>query len=131
MRNEVLTIEATEDLFVLPERGILGHHAQFDLAVLDTPKIDDAYKAQYSEQETRVRAKRRQQITTVTFPYNYLDTAGWHGDCVPVKLNWRDIRGSPRPTATTCRRRCTPPSCRTPSSSAPSRRARSRATRAR
>ncbi len=28
----------------------------------------------------------------MTFPYNFLDTAGWHGDCVPVKLNWRDIR---------------------------------------
>ncbi len=92
VRNEVLTIEATEDLFQLPERGITGRHAQFDLAVLDTPKIDDAYKAQYGEHETRVRAKRRQQVTTVTFPYNFLDTAGWHGDCVPVKLNWRDIR---------------------------------------
>ncbi|WP_293225248.1 homogentisate 1,2-dioxygenase [Ottowia sp.] len=92
VRNEVLTIEATEDLFVLPERGILGHHAQFDLAVLDTPKIDEAFKAQYSEQESRVRAKRRGQVTTVTFPYNFLDAAGWHGTCVPVKLNWRDIR---------------------------------------
>ncbi|CDM22977.1 homogentisate 1,2-dioxygenase [Castellaniella defragrans] len=92
VRNEVLTIEATEDLFQIPERGITGRHAQFDLAVLDTPKIDEAYKAQYGEHETRVRAKRRQQVTTVTFPYNFLDTAGWHGDCVPVKLNWRDIR---------------------------------------
>jgi len=92
VRNEVLTIEATEDPFVLPERGILGRHAQFDLAVLDTPKIDDAFRAQYGEKESRVLVERRQQVTTITFPFDFLDAVGWHGDCVPVKLNWRDIR---------------------------------------
>uniref|UniRef100_UPI0033420BE9 homogentisate 1,2-dioxygenase n=1 Tax=Castellaniella defragrans TaxID=75697 RepID=UPI0033420BE9 len=89
---EVLTIEATEDAFQLPDRGIAGRHALFDLAVLDTPKIDEAFKAQQGEFETRVRAKRRNQVTTVTFPFNFLDAVGWHGDCCPVKLNWRDIR---------------------------------------
>lgn len=89
---EILLVEATEDYYQLPDRGIAGRHALFDLAVLETPKIDDAFKAQYSETETRVRIKRRGRFTTVTFPFNPLDAVGWHGDCVPVKLNWRDIR---------------------------------------
>ena len=90
--TEVLMIEATEDNFELPDRGIVGRHALFDMAVLETPKIDDAFKAQQGEFETTVRIKRSNQITTVTFPFNPLDAVGWHGDCVPVKLNWRDIR---------------------------------------
>lgn len=89
---EMLLIEATEDYYQLPDRGIAGRHALFDLAVLETPKINEAFKAQQGEFETRVRIKRRNQITTVTFPFNPLDAVGWHGDCVPVKLNWRDIR---------------------------------------
>jgi homogentisate 1,2-dioxygenase len=87
-----LMIEATEDSFQLPDRGITGRHSQFDLAVLETPKIDEAFKAQQGEVETIVRIKRRGRLTTVTFPFNPLDAVGWHGDCLPVKLNWRDIR---------------------------------------
>lgn len=90
--TEVLMIEATEDCFKLPDRGIVGRHALFDMAVLETPKINDQFKAQQGEFETRVQAKRLNRITTVTFPFNFLDAVGWHGDCVPVKLNWRDIR---------------------------------------
>jgi len=89
---EVLMIEATEDSYALPDRGIVGRHALFDLAVLDTPRIDAEFKAQQGEFETKVRIKRLNRITTVTFPFNPLDAVGWHGDCVPVRLNWRDIR---------------------------------------
>jgi len=89
---EILMIESTEDYYQLPERGIVGRHALFDLAVLETPRIDDAFKAQQGEFETEVRIKRRNRITRVTFPFNPLDAVGWHGDCLPVRLNWRDIR---------------------------------------
>lgn len=89
---EMVLIEATEDYYMLPERGIAGRHAQFDLACLDTPRIDNAFQAQQGEFETKVRIKRLNRISTVTFPFNPLDAVGWHGDCVPVKLNWRDIR---------------------------------------
>lgn len=91
-KAEILMIEATEDSYELPDRGIVGRHALFDLAVLETPRIDDRFKAQQGEFETQVRIKRLNQITTVTFPFNPLDAVGWHGDCVPVRLNWRDIR---------------------------------------
>ena len=87
-----LLIEATNSSFKLPERGILGPHAIFDPAALDTPKLDDQFRAQASEKEWSVRVKRRGAMSTITYPFNPLDAVGWKGNLVPVKLNWRDIR---------------------------------------
>jgi homogentisate 1,2-dioxygenase len=87
-----LLIEATGSSYQLPDRGILGKHAQFDPAVLETPAIDDAFRAQQHERETLVRIKRRDALSTVTYPFNPLDAVGWHGDLAPVRLNVEDIR---------------------------------------
>ncbi|MBU1436372.1 MAG: homogentisate 1,2-dioxygenase [Gammaproteobacteria bacterium] len=88
----VLMIEATNDSYQLPEKGLVGNHAIFDAAMLDTPKIDEAFKAQYSETETKVQIKRYNKVSTVTFPFNPLDAIGWHGDLSVIRINWRDIR---------------------------------------
>jgi len=92
----ILMIEATNESYRLPEKGLVGGHAIFDPAVLEVPAIDDAFKAQQTpagkREEWQVRVKRRGQISTITYPYNPLDAVGWHGDLAPVKLNWRDIR---------------------------------------
>ena len=40
----------------------------------------------------RCNVKRRDQISTVTYPFNPLDAVGWHGDLAPVRLNVKDIR---------------------------------------
>jgi homogentisate 1,2-dioxygenase len=87
-----LLIEATNDSYRLPEKGIAGRQAIFDPAMLDTPVIDDAFRAQQGERETRVVIKRGGQFATMTFPYNPLDAVGWTGDLMPVRINWRDIR---------------------------------------
>ena len=87
-----LMIEATNDSYRLPEKGLVGRHAIFDPAILDVPELNERFVAQQGEDEWRVAIKRRDQISTVTFPFNPLDAVGWHGDLVPVKLNWRDIR---------------------------------------
>ncbi|MBN8531127.1 MAG: homogentisate 1,2-dioxygenase [Alphaproteobacteria bacterium] len=58
----------------------------------DVPVLDEAFQSQQHEKETEVRIKRRGAISKVTYPYNPLDAIGWHGDNLPVKLNWRDIR---------------------------------------
>lgn len=88
-----LIIEATNGGFKLPERGILGPHAFFDPAALDTPKLDDDFKQQAAEtREWQVRVKRRNAISTITYPYSPLDAVGWKGNLCAVKLNWRDIR---------------------------------------
>ncbi|HEY5336592.1 MAG TPA: homogentisate 1,2-dioxygenase [Rhizomicrobium sp.] len=86
-----LLIEATNGSYKLPERGILGPHAIFDPAALDTPKLDEAFKSQ-RDGEWKVQVKRRGEISTITYPFNPLDAAGWKGNLMPVKLNWRDIR---------------------------------------
>ena len=54
-----LMIEATNDHFTLPEKGLVGRHAIFDPAMLDTPQIDDAFKAQQDERTWKVSVKRR------------------------------------------------------------------------
>lgn len=87
-----LLLEATNNAYRLPERGILGAHAFFDPAALDTPKIDDAFRAQANEQEWKVSVKRRNAISVITYPFNPLDAVGWKGNLAPVRLNWRDIR---------------------------------------
>lgn len=87
-----LLIEASNESYRLPEKGLVGRHAIFDPAVLETPRIDDAFRAQQGEVETSVVVKRGAQFASITYPYNPLDAVGWQGDLAPVKLNWRDIR---------------------------------------
>lgn len=92
--SKLLLIEATNDSYRLPEKGLVGPHAIFDPGVLQIPKLDDAFKAQQqkSGKQWRVVIKRREQLSTVTYPHNPLDVVGWKGDLTVVKLNWRDIR---------------------------------------
>ncbi len=91
-KAQFLLIEATGDSYRLPDKGMLGGHAIFDPAMLDTPKIDAAFKAQQGEMPWSVVIKRHGRFSTVSYRYNPLDAVGWHGDNLPVKINWRDIR---------------------------------------
>jgi homogentisate 1,2-dioxygenase len=94
----ILMIQATNTHFTLPDKGLLGGHALFDPAMLETPAIDEAFKAHQAEApqdgkgEVRVEIKKRGEVSTVTFPYNPLDAVGWHGDLAPVRLNVADLR---------------------------------------
>jgi homogentisate 1,2-dioxygenase len=87
-----LLIEATNDGYGLPDKGIVGQHAVFDAAALDVPQIDDAFQSQQSDDEWRVVIRRRGALSTQRFGFNPLDAAGWHGTLMPVRLNWRSIR---------------------------------------
>ncbi|WP_163834889.1 homogentisate 1,2-dioxygenase [Spartinivicinus ruber] len=89
---QILIIEATNDSYQLPEKGLLGEQAIFDQAMLDVPAIDDAFKNQQSETPWSVEIKRNSQVSVVTFPYNPLDAIGWHGELSVARINWRDIR---------------------------------------
>ena len=91
-KTEVLMVEATGGQYDLPDRGSLGPHAVYDPAALETPKINDLFVGQQGEDTWKVKLKRRSDVSTITYPFNPLDAAGWKGDLVPVKLNWRDIR---------------------------------------
>ena len=85
-------IEAVGGAFGLPDKGMVGAHAVFDAAMLDVPEIDDAFEDQRSEDEWLVEIKREGEISIATYPFNPLDSVGWHGDLAPVRLNVKDIR---------------------------------------
>ncbi len=91
-QTTALCIEATNGAYKLPERGVLGPHAIFDPAALDTPKLDDMFQRQKGETEWCVKVKRRNEISTITYPFNPLDAMGWKGNLTVLRLNWRDIR---------------------------------------
>ena len=72
---------------------MLGPHAVFDPAVLDTPVMDEAFRAHQDQPgAVAVAIKKRGQVSVASFPYNPLDAVGWHGDLAPVRLNVKDIR---------------------------------------
>lgn len=91
-----LLIEATGSSYQLPDKGMVGEHAIFDPAMLDYPRIDDAFRTQQqgaiAARDWKVRIKRSNQLSTVTYPYNPLDALGWHGTLMPVRINVKDIR---------------------------------------
>jgi len=91
---EALLIESTNASYSLPDKGLVGPHAIFDPAVLDTPRIDEAFRAAQAAptREWQVEVKRRGAISMITFPHDPLDAVGWHGELAPVRLNVRDIR---------------------------------------
>ena len=84
-----LLIEATNNSYRLPDKGLVGPHAIFDAAMLDTPRIDEAFKDQQGDTEWQVAIKRRGAVSTVTYPFNPLDAVGWHGDLCVVRINVR------------------------------------------
>ena len=88
----ILLIEASNASYMLPEKGLVGGHAIFDPAMLDAPRVDEAFLAQQDEKPWRVAVKRRNAVSTVAFPYNPLDAIGWHGDLSACRINVRDIR---------------------------------------
>ena len=90
---DILLVEATGSSYQLPDKGLMGAHAIFDPAILDVPRIDNLFLAQQNEQRAwKVDIKRRNAVSTVTYPFNPLDAVGWHGDLAPVRLNVKDIR---------------------------------------
>jgi homogentisate 1,2-dioxygenase len=89
----ILTIQATNGHFTLPDKGLLGPHALFDPAMLDMPVMDEAFRAHQAEDgETAVHIKKRGQVSVATYPWNPLDAVGWHGELAPVRINVKDFR---------------------------------------
>ena len=88
-----LMIEATNASYSLPDKGMLGAHAIFDPAMLDTPHMDAAFVAQQQiDAPWTVQVKRNNAVSKVTYPFNPLDAVGWHGDLCVVRINVKDIR---------------------------------------
>ncbi len=91
-RAAILMIESSGAHYRLPDKGMVGPHAIFDPAILETPDIDEAFIGQQDEREWEIQVKRQGAVSRVVYPYNPLDAVGWHGDLAPVRLNVADIR---------------------------------------
>jgi homogentisate 1,2-dioxygenase len=90
---DALLVEATNASYTLPDKGLLGNHAIFDPALLDTPRIDAEFAAQQCDTEAwTVEVKRRGEVSRITYPFNPLDVVGWHGELSVVRINVRHIR---------------------------------------
>ena len=81
----------TSALMELPDRGLLGQHALFDLGVVSPPTLDPSGEAQ-GGREWEVRIKRAGVYTSVVYPFYPMDVVGWKGDLWVAKLNVRDFR---------------------------------------
>lgn len=85
--NFFFVIEGSGE-FRIPERGLMGRHAQFDPGVLVVPDPDPHEE----EGDFEVRVKRNGTFTSLWFAWHPLDVVGWQGDLCPVRLNILDHR---------------------------------------
>jgi len=76
----------------LPDRGMLGQHALFDLGVIAAPTLNSVGDRRQDSQEWEVRIKRAQAYTSVVYPFYPMDVVGWKGNLWPAILNVRDFR---------------------------------------
>lgn len=87
-----LVIEAIDQLFGLPDKGLVGQHAIFDTNAIVCAEINAQFLAQQDEEEWTIEVKHNQSRSLITYPFNPLDALGWHGDVCALKINWRDLR---------------------------------------
>lgn len=87
-----LVVQATNNRFKLPDKGLLGPHAIFDPAMLAVPVAEGCKATPTASGEYEVRIKRGDRMTSVFYPHDPTDIAGWKGDTTVFRLNWRDIR---------------------------------------
>jgi homogentisate 1,2-dioxygenase len=91
--NAHLVIESPTEVG-LPDRGMLGRHAQFDPMVMRTPVLPEAERRTGANGagEFELRIKREGEWTRVIYPWNPMNAAGWKGDLTPWALSTGDIR---------------------------------------
>lgn len=71
-------------------KGLLGQHALYDLSAIGIPELPE-YREEAGK-EFEIRIQRGGEVSSVFYPYNPLDIAGWKGDLFVWKINVRDIR---------------------------------------
>jgi homogentisate 1,2-dioxygenase len=75
-----------------PDRGLMGQHALYDPALVETPTPPSALPVNAGGREWEVRIKRENEWTSVFYPFDPIDVVGWKGTLTVWKLNIRDFR---------------------------------------
>jgi homogentisate 1,2-dioxygenase len=91
--NTHLVIESPTEIG-LPDRGMLGRHAQFDPMIMRVPTLPEMERKTGAnpQGEYELRIKREGAWTRVFYPWNPMNAVGWKGDLSPWALNVDDIR---------------------------------------
>ncbi len=78
----------------LPDRGMLGRHAQFDPMVMRTPCLPEKERTEgrNTSGEFELHIKREGEWTRVFYPWNPMNAAGWKGDLAPWAINVDQIK---------------------------------------
>ncbi|MGI8938852.1 MAG: homogentisate 1,2-dioxygenase, partial [Iamia sp.] len=84
----LLVVSALGSRFRLPDRGLLGRHAQFDPAVVEVPEAEAVDEAG----DFTVVVRRGGEDTHVHYPFHPCDVVGWKGDLAPMRLPVEAIR---------------------------------------
>lgn len=87
-QTALLSVQALDSAFSLPDRGMLGRHALFDPAVIEVPEPEAVDEAG----DFTVVVKRGGEDTRISYPFHPCDVIGWKGDLAPMRLNVGDIR---------------------------------------
>lgn len=85
----LLVIESASEVR-MPEKGMLGQHALYDIGVVNVP--EPKIKPHVPGTEYKLKIKRCGQLTTVTYPFHPINTIGWKGTLTVWQLNIKDIR---------------------------------------
>jgi homogentisate 1,2-dioxygenase len=88
--TQLLVIQTRGEVTV-PERGLMGKHALFDIDVLDVPTPCPA-APEPGRTEWELRIQRGGELTRVFYPFDPLNTVGWKGETCAFRLSTRDIR---------------------------------------
>lgn len=89
---EILMIESSNSSYQIPDKGLLGPNAVIDPGSYDVPQINKAFKKQQSnDDQWVVEIKRLNKTSQQIFPFNPLDTIGWRGNLMPIRINWKKI----------------------------------------
>ena len=86
-------IESTTEIN-LPDRGMLGPHAQFDPLLMRVPQLPEGERrAGVNEKgEFELRIKRLGEWTRVFYPWNPMNAIGWRGNLAPWALSVSAMR---------------------------------------
>lgn len=88
-----LVIESATEIQI-PDRGMLGRHAQFDPAIMRIPLLPNGERKDGAngKGEFELRIKRLGEWTKVFYPWNPMNASGWKGDLAPWAINVSEIR---------------------------------------
>lgn len=88
-KTQTFLIESMSEIQI-PDKGLLGHHAFFDPAMMKIPEPAPYPKTEEKEYELKVQ--REGALSSIYYPFCPLNAVAWKGTLTAWKINVKDIR---------------------------------------